>query len=189
MPQTGPTTRRGKAIASRNSFKHGIASVSAVIEDRKDRKEWVGIRDGVIESLNPANTTERLHCERIALALWKLRCYERWQSRQIAMNIAAVDRKHREEVQINAELLAEGHSPGGRTEYDADYVDFAQKFKLVPSAREMDLIMRYEAHYHRQYIQALRELEAMQTYRKGGSSPLARLPAVEGFDVIGAPGG
>jgi hypothetical protein len=43
--------------------------------------------------------------------------------------------------------------------------------------------MRYEAHLHRQYIQTLHELEAIQIRRKGGTSPLARL------DIIGAPGG
>jgi hypothetical protein len=43
--------------------------------------------------------------------------------------------------------------------------------------------MRYEVSLHRQCIQMFHELEAMQTRRKGGSSPLARL------DVSGAPGG
>ena len=33
--------------------------------------------------------------------------------------------------------------------------------------------MRYEAHLHRLYIQTLHELEAAQTRRKGGTSPLA----------------
>ena len=44
-------------------------------------------------------------------------------------------------------------------------------------------ITRYEISLHRQVIQNLHELEAMQTRRKGGTSPLARL------DVTGAPGG
>jgi hypothetical protein len=45
------------------------------------------------------------------------------------------------------------------------------------------MIMRYEAHLHRLYIQSLRELEAIQIRRRGGTSPLARL------DITGAPGG
>ncbi len=35
--------------------------------------------------------------------------------------------------------------------------------------------MRYEAHFHRQYIQTLHELEAIQLGRQGGHFPLARL--------------
>ncbi|HVG36503.1 MAG TPA: hypothetical protein VNA10_02100 [Thermoplasmata archaeon] len=45
------------------------------------------------------------------------------------------------------------------------------------------MIMRYEAHLHRLYIQTLHELEAVQTRRKGGTSPLARI------DITGPPGG
>jgi hypothetical protein len=41
--------------------------------------------------------------------------------------------------------------------------------------------MRYEAHLHRQYIQTLHELEALQARRRGERTPLARL------DITGAP--
>jgi hypothetical protein len=56
------------------------------------------------------------------------------------------------------------------------------RWSLIPEDEVVATIMRYEASLHRQAIQFLHELEAMQTRRKGGTSPLARL------DITGAPG-
>ena len=48
--------------------------------------------------------------------------------------------------------------------------------RMLPSSDDMEKIMRYEAHLHRQLHQTLHELEALQSRRKGGRpSPLARL--------------
>ncbi len=54
--------------------------------------------------------------------------------------------------------------------------------RTLPGRDVLDKIMRYEAHLHRLYIQTLHELEAIQTRRQGGHSPLARL------DISGPPG-
>jgi hypothetical protein len=53
---------------------------------------------------------------------------------------------------------------------------------LLPDDNALDKLMRYEAHLNRQFYQALHELEALQTRRRGGQAPLARL------DVHGMPG-
>jgi hypothetical protein len=45
----------------------------------------------------------------------------------------------------------------------------------------LNKLVRYEAHLHRQCFQTLHELEALQTRRRGGQAPLARL------DVNGLP--
>ena len=47
--------------------------------------------------------------------------------------------------------------------------------RMLPDDHTLAKIMRYEAHLHRQYIQTLHELEAIQLRRQGGQSPLARL--------------
>ncbi len=45
---------------------------------------------------------------------------------------------------------------------------------LLP-VEQLEKVMRYEAHLHRQLVQTLRELEAMQARRRGQAAPLARL--------------
>jgi len=54
---------------------------------------------------------------------------------------------------------------------------------LLPAA-DLDKVQRYEGHLHRQLIQTLRELEAMQERRRGNAAPLARLD-VGGLDGSG----
>lgn len=51
---------------------------------------------------------------------------------------------------------------------------------LLP-VEHLDKVMRYETHLHRQLVQTLRELEAIQARRLGQAAPLARLD-VSGMD-------
>jgi hypothetical protein len=53
---------------------------------------------------------------------------------------------------------------------------------LIPSGPTLERVMRYEAHLHRQLVQSMHELEALQARRRGEATPLARL------DVAGGPG-
>ena len=58
-----------------------------------------------------------------------------------------------------------------------------ERLRIILADEDMALIMRYSGQLHRQIIQSLHELEAMQARRRGERTPLARL------DIIGAPGG
>ena len=53
--------------------------------------------------------------------------------------------------------------------------------RLLPDEKTLEKVARYEAHLSRGLYKALHELEALQTRRLGGSTPLARL------DVDGLP--
>jgi hypothetical protein len=53
--------------------------------------------------------------------------------------------------------------------------------RLLPDENTLEKITRYEAHLSRQLYQALHELEALQTKRSGGATPLARLD-VQGLE-------
>ncbi len=56
--------------------------------------------------------------------------------------------------------------------------------RAVLEGPELEKVMRYEGHLHRQVLQTLHELEAMQARRAGRSAPLARLD-VQGLDATG----
>ena len=55
--------------------------------------------------------------------------------------------------------------------------------RILPDDKALEKVARYEAHLSRQLYHALHELEALQTRRFGGHSPLGRL------DVQGLPEG
>ncbi|MGD0114711.1 MAG: hypothetical protein ABSC13_01735 [Dehalococcoidia bacterium] len=54
--------------------------------------------------------------------------------------------------------------------------------RLLPDEQDLGKVIRYEAHLHRQLLQTLHELEAIQARRQGLQTPLARV------DVQGLPG-
>lgn len=179
MPKAGPRTPNGKAASRRNAWKHGIRSEIMAISPFEDHDEWEAHRDGIVESLQPEGHLENTLAERVAIALWKLR---RLEGHQLTLTLrflssAAMD------VQI-AEAYRQGTiAKGIFPKPDEDAVETMKSVRSFPPSADMLLVIRYETHYHRLLIQTLHELEAMQTRRKGGSSPLARL------DITGAPGG
>jgi hypothetical protein len=56
--------------------------------------------------------------------------------------------------------------------------------RAVLEGPELEKVMRYEGHLHRQLLQTLHELEAMQARRAGKPAPLARLD-VQGLEPTG----
>jgi hypothetical protein len=47
--------------------------------------------------------------------------------------------------------------------------------RLLPDQPSLDKVIRYEAHLHRQLLQTMHELEALQARRQGRQTPLARV--------------
>lgn len=82
-------------------------------------------------------------------------------------------RKALEEITVGATLR--------RWEQLADRM---RRERTLPHSEDTDKILRYEAHLHRQLMQTLHELEAMQARRAGEAAPLARLD-VQGLGPTG----
>ncbi|HEY8767488.1 MAG TPA: hypothetical protein VIP09_09575 [Dehalococcoidia bacterium] len=180
MPQTGPNSRRAKAVSRRNSWKHGIRSYAIVLSKAEDPVDWEEHVAGIFESLQPEGHLESMLAERVAINLWKMRRIDHFQ------NIATI--RNMSKAYADLQLAAAGRQgtlgKGGKyPDIPEDEYNLAQALRVLPTTDDLEKIMRYEAHLHRQYIQTLHELEAIQIRRKGGTSPLARL------DIIGAPGG
>jgi len=178
MPQTGPNSRRAKAISRRNSWKHGILSIAIVFDEAEDPAEWEAHVAGIFESLQPEGHLESMLAERIAIDLWKMRRVDYFQA---ITTKDYMDRAHNDVR--TAEAFRQGTIGKGKfPDIPEDEVRFRKALR-VPETENLEKIMRYGAHLHRQYIQTLHELDALQDRRQGSTSPLARL------DIIGAPGG
>ncbi|HEY8767006.1 MAG TPA: hypothetical protein VIP09_07055 [Dehalococcoidia bacterium] len=179
MPQASTKPQRGKTSSSRNAWKHGILSQVMAIDGFEDQRGWEAFRDGITDSLEPEGVLEHLLVERIAIALWKLRRLESHQLFLTLRNIGGAER----DVQVAEAFRQRTIGKDVFPQVSEDDVMRAKLVRSFPPTEELNLIMRYEAHLHRLYIQNLHELEAIQIRRQGGTSPLARL------DIIGAPGG
>jgi hypothetical protein len=148
-----------------------------VLPEAEDEREWEAFRDGIYESLCLEGALEYLLAERVALALWKLRRLEYYQ------NFATIHRMGDAILDLTIAagyLVPKGQPPRTVTE---EQIVHAKQVRVLPEEDTLNLIMRYNSQLHRQYIQTLHELEAMQARRRGERTPLARL------DIASAPGG
>ena len=209
MGTSGPRTPQGKAVARMNATRHGIYSSSPVIAAFESEADWDAYLTGLIEALSPDGSLEVMLAERVAVLSWRLLRVMRYERDAIATGQEQVDddlseilddERNRlvalEDQRRLRSLLERDVDPGALASINAMFsgasldkkvnrrdqqADFLRRERLLPDEETLNKVMRYEAHLSRQFYHALHELEALQTRRKGGSSPLARL------DVHGPP--
>ncbi len=174
----GPKTTAGKKRSSRNSERHGILSARAVvINGIEDPRDFERHRAEIFDSLQPEGHLEYTLAELVAWTLWKLIRTAYYQAMTTHAGILDV----RRDLSIAAAYEAGTLSKGEYPELDEADVDLAKAVRILPGGGTLDKIIRYEAHLHRQYIQTLHELEAIQARRHGERTPLTRL------DITGSP--
>ncbi|MDO8616107.1 MAG: hypothetical protein Q7T33_10310 [Dehalococcoidia bacterium] len=177
MSQTGPKTPAGKARSSRNAVKHGFLSVAPVIPDLESEADWWSYRSDILESLEPVGQLEETLAGRIAEYLWRLRRVPVFEARKVAVALELFP----EGLAATARYVEKVLGKPATETLTPEKVNTQVGVRLLPDRDTVALITRYEAHLHRLYIQTLHELEAIQTRRQGGHSPLARL------DISGPP--
>ena len=71
LHSTGPVTPEGKAISSRNSFRHGLTGTQIVMPG-EDPAAYEELRQGMHNSFRPANVPEHALVDQIATNYWRL---------------------------------------------------------------------------------------------------------------------
>ena len=133
------------------------------------RAEWERYLKGITENLAPEGALEEELAARIASLLWRLRRVTRHETATTRGIIEGIQSK----IDYANARIAD-REEGGELISDArTYKD--QERHLVLDPYYLDNIMRYEAHLHRQCLQTLHELEALQARRRGETPHLARL--------------
>lgn len=98
MLSTGPVTETGKAVASRNSTRHGLLSTRLLLDD-EDPAQFDALFGDLFHSLSPVGTIELALVERIAITLWRQRRLVQAETAHLAISrqprcIAATVSKH-----------------------------------------------------------------------------------------------
>ena len=175
MPnQTGPTTIEGKKRSSRNAWKHGIYSQAVVLPEFEDTRAWEAHCNAMFESLEPVGHLEHLLAERIAIIFWKQRRLEFHHTAMLIKTGETIISTIASTPERMKHFFRKGSGPFK--------LEAADRLLLMPSAWDLPYIIKYESHVHRQLLQTMHELEAIQVRRKGGHSNLARI------DFTGSPG-
>ncbi|MEX2159964.1 MAG: hypothetical protein WEB04_11240 [Dehalococcoidia bacterium] len=196
----GPKTPQGKARSSQNAVKHAIYSPVAVIPDIESPAERKRHRDGLFEYYLPQGYGEELLVSRLDSLSWRMMRAERHETAVVASQIAdrepslALDEAYARALEVDAFNAAYADSDLADDDDDDDDEDsprnralialhrsLLREASLIPSGNACETAMRYESHLHRQYIQTLHELEALQARRNGLPSYLGR------YDTSGPP--
>jgi hypothetical protein len=127
----GPVTPAGKQKSARNATRHGLLSNTVVLEG-ESKERFEELLASLTAELQPRNTTEAALVETMAVARWR---YLRVLSIQKA--------------QLDMEMAREAAASSGP-------VRAAIAFKrLSDNSRALDLLLRYEVAFDRQFSRAL----------------------------------
>jgi hypothetical protein len=148
-----------------------------VIREFESEAEWKKHVDGVFSSLEPEGYLEEEMAMRIAGLLWRLRRVGSYEAEQITLDIQGMP----EDIASSAHYIEKVTGKTVEERYTVEKIDVLLGARQFPGGGIIDNLMRYESHLHRQYIQTLHELEAIQARRHGERTPLARL------DITGSP--
>ena len=190
MAKRGPKSDAGRAAVRLNALRHGIFADSPVVAGLEDEGDWQEHLQGTLDSLVPQGHLEQELAQRIALLLWRLRRVARYERQAIEIaQERIVYAIHPQPTTVEmAKILAH---LGGTVEADPEETlrqeaesvarrrAWAVRERLLPGDEVIARVTRYEAHLHRQLLQTMHELEAMQARRLGAATPLARLDVVE----------
>jgi len=179
----GPKTTAGKAAVRLNAAKHGLWSASPVVGELERESDWQRHREGIQASLAPVGDLETALADRVALLLWRLRRVVVYETGTMNEEVDKVNADWDKIVAYSLEHRSEEERAMYLTEpRRVAFVRERSAKRVLPSGEVLDQVVRYEAHLHRQLVQTMHELEALQARRRGEVTPLARL------DVAGAPG-
>jgi hypothetical protein len=142
---TGPTSSTGKPNSARNSTRHGILANTTLIEN-ESRERFVALVNAFNADFQPANHTERLLVEKMAVCHWRL--FRLW-----AIEAAGI-------------IHETPHQADSTTEYNPPTRAMLALRALGDNDRHVDLMGRYEHRYDRQYCRALEALTRLQDAQK-----------------------
>jgi hypothetical protein len=180
LGKRGPSTETGKAVISLNAVRHGMLATSPVVPAFERQEDWRDHLEGIETSLAPADHFESCLVERIALLLWRLRRVTAFETETMVSAVGDSEADWERAEGTRKELAAipfYGKDAREHPPAKEEWVKRRQADRMIPSGTTLERVMRYEAHLHRQLLQTMHELEALQARRKGEATPLARLDA------------
>ena len=145
---TGPRTEQGRAAVRLNAVTHGLCARTIVLPG-EDESEFLALCDDLAETYQPANRAEAILVRTMAIASWYL---------DRAFHIEGAVLQYELE---DDEKLREKYHPG----LDL-YGKLAYLMQESSNGRKLSTLVRYQAHHHRIFNQALRNLERLQSQRK-----------------------
>ena len=143
----GPKSAAGKAIAARNSLKHGLTACKLVVLDDEDAAAFEAFQAAVRVELRPEGVLQHDLVSRIALGLWRAKRSDRIE--------AGLFR-----------ICLEGSSGFGGSPHDLGLA----VVRDANGPRAIDVLLRYRGSAHAELFRALAALKALQAEAAAGAA-------------------
>ncbi len=159
-----------------NALIHGITSNSPVIPGMEDEAAWKRHVDGIVASIEPVGGLEECLARRVASLLWRLNRVLRYE---VAVTMHSVSGTA--DALFTSALYQVGTNlPTNVAKEDIidpgpEVFEEQRELRMLPSDHLLERTAKHERHLHRQFIQTLHEIEALQARRKGHRVNLARV--------------
>ena len=171
-PRRVPSEEARRSRKRLNALLHGITSNSPVIPGMENEADWQRHRDGIVASIDPVGGLEEFFAQRLASLLWRLNRVVRYEvsATMIAIEGTAFD------VAANQNYLARTNMAEDDVIVpEREIVHEQMELRMLPSEHHLERITKLERHFHRQVLQTLHEIEALQARRNGHPANLARV--------------
>lgn len=171
-PRRVPSEAARRSRKRLNALLHGITSNSPVIPGMENEADWQRHCDGIVASIEPVGGLEEFFAQRLASLLWRLSRVVRYEvaAIMIAIEGTAFD------VAANENYLARtSMAEDDAIVSEPEIVEEQRELRILPSEHHLERITKLERHFHRQVLQTLHEIEALQARRKGHPANLARV--------------
>ncbi len=153
---SAPPTEPSLSPVKFNAVKHGILSVSPVVDFFESEEDWIAFRDTIFEAIQPRDGLESAFADRVAGLFWRLMRVLRYEREVINAGINTVSRD-----------MALARSVTGQKP-PTDAVELKQEMdrwglaRLLPGDAELNKVLRYETRFHRYLLQTLHQLNALR---------------------------
>ena len=165
---TGPKTPQGKAIASRNSIKHGLFARDILLKSRhhsESLNEYTKLMESLFEELQPETLFQEHLVRKIGNCMWRSRRAVIAETAYINHSLAEVDYEVRRHIE-NREFLAKlGHEEAPVRITRADkrgFISFEIGDNLIPRQEASHNILWYEMRLDRQLTRAYMLLNSLK---------------------------
>ena len=176
---TGPRTRKGKEVVSRNAVKHGLTARQNVIRS-ESQAEFDRCRDRMLDELAPASPMERMLAERIVSLSWRLQRTGRIQNQ----TIDALNQRNTSSPlsKLAQSLLLKGQDrpQAGRSAPDSALALGRLAIKDFSNARVLERLLMYERRMEHSLYKTLLELQRLNLINQlnsGSETPFNHLTA------------
>ncbi len=167
LKSTGPATPEGKAIASRNSLKHGLLAKEVVINDgegAENQEQFNALLLDLKDHFEPQGSLEEILVEKIAASYWRLRRAHRFEVGLIRkeQDTATDDfyqektgygntNKNKTDAEIDAQIVQEKHDlesmEKGKSELIRLYKNNTPLSDIYDWYENWNLLYHHKVHY------------------------------------------